>query len=68
MNRKRCPKEEGSSSNGHAPLPAFQERRAAEFSRWELREALEYGVTDNYTVELYLNAVRRVFGIPRPER
>src|SRR5256885_10539203 len=25
------------------------------FNRWELREELEYGVTDNYTVSLYLN-------------
>ena len=25
------------------------------YNRWELREELEYGVTDNYTVALYLN-------------
>ncbi|HLP76005.1 MAG TPA: DUF6662 family protein [Candidatus Paceibacterota bacterium] len=25
------------------------------YSRWDLREELEYGVTDNYTVSLYLN-------------
>ena len=25
------------------------------FNRWELREELEYGVTDNYTASLYLN-------------
>jgi hypothetical protein len=25
------------------------------FNKWELREELEYGVTDNYTVGLYLN-------------
>ena len=26
------------------------------FNRWELRQELEYGVTDNYTVSLYLNS------------
>ena len=26
------------------------------FNEWEIRESLEYGVTDRYTVELYLNA------------
>jgi len=26
-----------------------------EFRQWEIRDSLEYGVTDNYTVELYLN-------------
>jgi len=26
------------------------------YNRWEIREELEYGVTDNYTVGLYLNA------------
>ena len=26
------------------------------FNRWELRQELEYGVTDNYTVGLYLNS------------
>lgn len=25
------------------------------FNKWELRESLEYGVTDNYTVEFYIN-------------
>src|SRR5437879_8677922 len=25
------------------------------FSRWELRHELEYGVSDNYSVSLYLN-------------
>src|SRR5437899_10476480 len=34
------------------------------FSRWELREALEYGVTDNYTVELYLNSSSESFRDP----
>ncbi len=34
------------------------------FNRWELREALEYGVTDNYTVELYLNASSESFRDP----
>jgi hypothetical protein len=28
----------------------------AHFSRWELREEFEYGVTDRYTASLYLNA------------
>ncbi|MBI3417597.1 MAG: hypothetical protein HY043_20085 [Verrucomicrobia bacterium] len=31
------------------------------FNRWELREELEYGVTDNYTVSLYLNASAESF-------
>lgn len=31
------------------------------FNRWEIREALEYGVTDNYTVELYLNTKSESF-------
>ena len=26
-----------------------------DFSRWEFRQELEYGVTDNYTLSLYLN-------------
>src|SRR5256885_2447150 len=35
------------------------------FNRWELREELEYGVTDNYTVSLYLNANSESFRDPR---
>lgn len=31
------------------------------FSLWELREELEYGVTDNYTVSLYLNTSAESF-------
>ena len=31
------------------------------FNLWEIREALEYGVTDNYTVELYLNTKAESF-------
>ena len=31
------------------------------FNRWELREALEYGLTDNYTIELYLNTSAESF-------
>jgi hypothetical protein len=34
------------------------------FNRWEIREALEYGVTDNYTVELYLNTKAESFRDP----
>ncbi len=26
-----------------------------DYNKWEIRESVEYGVTDNYTVELYLN-------------
>ena len=35
------------------------------FNRWEIREALEYGVTDNYTVELYLNSRSETFRHPQ---
>jgi hypothetical protein len=31
------------------------------FNRWEIREELEYGVTDNYTVALYLNTESESF-------
>ena len=31
------------------------------FNRWELREELEYGVTDNYSVSLYLNTASESF-------
>jgi len=31
------------------------------FNRWELREELEYGVTDNYSVSLYLNSAAESF-------
>lgn len=34
------------------------------FNRWELREELEYGVTDNYTVSLYLNTKSESFRDP----
>ncbi len=31
------------------------------FNRWELREELEYGLTDNYSVSLYLNTAAESF-------
>ena len=31
------------------------------FNRWEIREELEYGVTDRYSVSLYLNAMAESF-------
>ena len=31
------------------------------YNRWELREELEYGLTDNYSVSLYLNAAAESF-------
>jgi len=34
------------------------------FNLWEIREALEYGVTDNYTVEFYLNGKSESFREP----
>ncbi len=34
------------------------------YNRWEIRQALEYGVTDNYTVELYLNTRSESFRDP----
>ncbi len=34
------------------------------YNRWELREELEYGVTDNYTVSLYLNTQAESFRDP----
>jgi len=34
------------------------------FNRWELREEFEYGVTDNYTVALYLNTQAESFRDP----
>lgn len=34
------------------------------YNRWEIREAFEYGVTDNYTVELYLNTASESFRDP----
>ena len=34
------------------------------FARWEFRQELEYGVTDNYTVSLYVNADSQSFRDP----
>lgn len=34
------------------------------YNRWELREEFEYGVTDNYTVSLYLNTKAENFKDP----
>jgi hypothetical protein len=34
------------------------------YNKWELREELEYGVTDNYTVSLYLNGSAESFRDP----
>ncbi len=34
------------------------------FNRWDFRQSLEYGVTDNYTVELYLNTKSQSFRDP----
>ena len=34
------------------------------FKRWDFRQSLEYGVTDNYTVELYLNTKLQSFRDP----
>jgi len=34
------------------------------FNRWEFRDSLEYGVTDNYTLELYLNSHAESFRDP----
>ena len=34
------------------------------YNRWELREELEYGVTDNYTISLYLNFMSESFRDP----
>ena len=34
------------------------------FNRWELRQALEYGVSDRYTVELYLNEASQSYRNP----
>lgn len=34
------------------------------FNRWELREELEYGVTDRYSVSLYLNTAAESFRDP----
>ncbi len=35
-----------------------------DYQRWDLREELEYGVTDNYTVSLYLNTRGEKFRDP----
>jgi len=37
------------------------EVRQQNFNRWELREELEYGLTDNYSVSLYLNTAAESF-------
>src|SRR5438045_9600851 len=38
------------------------------FNRWEFREELEYGVTDNYTVSLYLHENLENFRDPLLDR
>src|SRR2546425_9264256 len=35
------------------------------FNRWELRHELEYGITDNYTLSLYLNESVESFRSPQ---
>ncbi len=35
-----------------------------DFNKWQLREELEYGVTDNYTAALYLNTAATSFRTP----
>src|SRR5438034_11534497 len=37
------------------------EVKQGNFNLWELREELEYGVTDNYSVSLYLNTSAESF-------
>jgi len=37
------------------------EVKQGDFNRWEFREELEYGVTDNYTASLYLNTSSESF-------
>src|SRR5947209_6986430 len=37
------------------------EVKQGNFNRWEFREELEYGVTDNYSVSLYLNTATESF-------
>src|SRR6266850_1684975 len=39
-----------------------------DFNRWEFRHELEYGVTDNYTVSLYLNESLQNFHNPDSDR
>jgi hypothetical protein len=39
-----------------------------DFNRWEFRHELEYGVTDNYTVSLYLNESLQNFHDPDSDR
>jgi hypothetical protein len=34
------------------------------FNRWEFRDSIEYGVTDNYTAEIYLNTQQQSFRDP----
>src|SRR5262245_44920912 len=34
------------------------------FNRWEFRNSVEYGVTDNYTAEIYLNSQQESFHDP----
>lgn len=34
------------------------------FNRWELREEFEYGVTDNYTIDFYINSKAESFRDP----
>src|ERR1043166_6720388 len=38
------------------------------YNKWEFKTALEYGVTDNYTVELYLNTKSESFRDPASGR
>jgi hypothetical protein len=37
------------------------EVKQGDYNLWELREELEYGITDNYSVSLYLNAAAESF-------
>ena len=37
------------------------------YNRWELRQEFEYGVTDNYTIDFYLNSKAESFRDPNTE-
>ena len=53
----------------HVTLRAGRDAQVGQenYSRWEFREELEYGVTDRYSVSLYLNTETQSFRDPTTE-
>jgi hypothetical protein len=64
MNPRRCRKARSRSNNGSRPARCATHVGQENYLRWQFRTELEYGVTDNYTVGLYVNEQYETFRDP----